>query len=73
MTGWLEGILINKSIYRNFGSMAVFRFHLDYVNRIFLCCFHNMLHNQHLQGVGGDGVITYISAVLEIMRFGHKF
>ena len=32
MAGRLEGIVINKSIYRNFGSMAVFRFHLYYVN-----------------------------------------
>ena len=45
MEGWFEGILINKSIYRNFGSMAVFRFHLDYVNLLISQLFTTMLHN----------------------------
>ena len=31
-----------------------------------------LLHNQHLQGVGGDDVITYISALVELRRFRLK-
>jgi hypothetical protein len=28
-----------------------------------------LLHNQHFQGVGGDVVITAISAMFELRRF----
>ena len=66
MTGWLEGILINKSIYRNFGSMAVFRFHLDYVNLLISQLFTTMLQSHHLRGAAGNDVITYISAEFEL-------
>ena len=58
MAGWFEGILINKSIYRNFGSMAVFRFHLDYVNLLISQLFTTMLHSLLSGGFAKFDVIT---------------
>lgn len=50
--------------------MADLRLLPFYVNPLFILFYYAMLHNQHLQAVGGDVVITYIIAVLEIWRFG---
>jgi len=57
MEGWFEGILINKSIYRNFGSMAVFRFHLDYVNLLISQLFTTMLQSLFF---GGTAILVVI-------------
>jgi len=45
MAGRLEGIVINKCIHRNFGSMAVFRFQPDYVNYLFSMIFWALLQS----------------------------
>ena len=72
MAGWLVDLLISESNHRILAVTAIFRFRMDYVNYPFSKIFRAVLHNQHLQGVGGDVVITYISTMLEIRRFGHK-
>ena len=39
MASWLVGLMISKSIHRNFGVTAVFRFYLIYVNYPFSILF----------------------------------
>ena len=43
MASWLVGLMISKSIHRNFGVTAVFRFHLIYVNYPFSRIFWTVL------------------------------
>ena len=58
MAGRLEGIVINKCIHRNFGSMAVFRFQPDYVNYPFSMIFWALLHNLSFGGIAGNDAIS---------------
>ena len=58
MAGWLEDILINKSIHHIFIVMAKFRFHSDYVNYPFSCIFWAVLHNLQSRWILGNDVIT---------------
>ena len=66
MAGWFEGLLINKNIYRHFGNMVVFRFHLNYANLLISQLFITMLQNLQSEGIAGDDVITYISIKFEL-------
>jgi len=66
MSGWFEGILISKSIQHNFNIRVLFRFQSDYVNLPISRIFRALLHNQHLRGIAGNDVITYISTEFEL-------
>ena len=57
MTGWFMDLLINDLNRHNFDVMTAFRFHLYYVNRMFLCCFHNMLQSLLSGRVVGIGEV----------------
>ena len=72
MAGLLFGFVINESIHRNFDKMVVFRFHLYYVNLLLLSPYSTMLQNIQFDRVAGFDVINYISALVELRRFGYK-
>ncbi len=60
MAGWLEGIVISKSIQHNLDSVAVLRFHTDYVNSLNSHIYYALLQSLNLRGLAGsDQVICF--------------
>ena len=71
--GQHERVLINKYSYRNIDRMAAFRFHSYYVNLLILHLYPTMLQSINLKGVPDGDVISYLSMLAELRRFGLKF